>query len=90
MNPEQYTEQSQFFDACRRGDIETVKSLFNANPDLIHIEDVKGFSPLIIAAYNNQADVADFLLQNGADVNVQDAAITAAAANRLIFFIWED
>ncbi len=44
MEPE---VESDFFDACRRGDLAQVEELYMNNPDLIHIENVKGFTPLV-------------------------------------------
>ncbi len=65
-------ELAFFLDACRRGDTGDVTQLCQLFPDLINAADFKGFTPLIIAVYNNQAEVADILLQNGADPNAQD------------------
>ncbi|NTS39327.1 ankyrin repeat domain-containing protein [Flavisolibacter sp. BT320] len=62
------------FDACRNGDLETVKSLVAENPALVNNLDPKGFTPLILAAYNEQTAIVEFLLQAGADPNLQDAA----------------
>ena len=65
-------EFAYFLDACRRGDAGEVTQLCQLFPDLINTADVKGFTPLIIAVYSNQAEVVNILLQNGADVNAQD------------------
>src|SRR6476620_11161724 len=62
------------FDACRTGDIPTIEALYTANPQVIDTVDQKGFTPLILAAYNDQREVVDFLLSHGVDLNVQDAA----------------
>lgn len=67
-------EQSAFFEACRRGDRSKVEELYKGNPALLNIEDVKGFTPLIIAVYNNQPGVVDFLLSKGARADMQDQA----------------
>lgn len=66
--------ESAMFDACRRGDLEEVRALCATDPALIHLTDVKGFTPLIIAAYNNHPDTTEFLLEKGADANSQDNA----------------
>lgn len=63
---------ANFFDACRRGNNQQAELMLNANADLINARDVKGFSPLIIAVYNNQPAVVDMLLQRGADKELQD------------------
>ncbi len=67
-------ELAYLIDACRRGDEEEVRQFCYLFPKLIHEKDVKGFTPLIIAVYNNQEKTAELLLQNGADVNAQDRA----------------
>lgn len=64
--------QVAFFDACRRGDKELVEKIYAENPEVIHAEDARGFTPLIIAVYNNQTDVADFLLKKGAKPETHD------------------
>ncbi|MCW3075280.1 MAG: hypothetical protein JWP69_2349 [Flaviaesturariibacter sp.] len=61
-----------FMDACRRGDEGDVVKMCELFPELINEQDSKGFSPLIIAVYNNQLPVVSVLLQNGAEVNAQD------------------
>lgn len=65
-------DQTDIFDACRRGDVALVEEIYTINPDIIHVEDFKGFTPLIIAVYNNQPDVVDFLLGKGARMEMQD------------------
>ncbi|MGN6618825.1 MAG: ankyrin repeat domain-containing protein [Ilyomonas sp.] len=66
------TLYTDFFEACRRGDKETVERLYEANPEIIHIKDTRGFTPLIIAVYNNEVEVADFLLNKGARAETRD------------------
>lgn len=65
-------EQAIFFDACRNGRFDEVKNLYTSNPEIINVEDVKGFTPLIIAVYNEQQAVVEFLLEKGALADVQD------------------
>lgn len=67
-------ELAYFIDACRRGDEAEVAQLCEMFPELVNGKDVKGFTPLIIAVYNNQPGVVSLLIKNGADVNAQDAA----------------
>jgi ankyrin repeat protein len=71
MNPNQL---AYFLDACRRGDTADVEKICSLLPELINAADAKGFTPLIIAAYNNQPEVVRILLQNGADPNAGDMA----------------
>lgn len=62
------------FDACRTGDIPTIQRLYEANPQVINSVDPKGFTPLILAAYNDQREVVDFLIEKGVALDAQDAA----------------
>ena len=68
------TPEYEIFDACRRGDLAALQELHATNPDVINAVDAKGFTPLILAAYNEQPVIVDFLLANGANVDTQDAA----------------
>jgi uncharacterized protein len=65
-------ELANLLDACRRGNTDDVTQLCQLHPNLINAADAKGFTPLIIAVYNNQPAVINILLQNGADPNKQD------------------
>lgn len=67
-------EEALFFDACRRGDTALVEQLLQQNSSLVNIADHRGFTPLILAVYNEQPDVVALLLQRGANVEAQDAA----------------
>jgi uncharacterized protein len=65
-------EPAYIFDACRRGDLAQVTQIYESYPDAIHAADSKGFTPLIIAVYNDQPPVVEWLLEKGADTNAQD------------------
>ncbi len=64
----------EFLDACRRGDLQQVKEMFAADHSLIDAADAKGFTPVIIAVYNQHAEVTAFLLGSGAPPDSQDAS----------------
>ncbi len=57
--------------AARKGDVAVLRELIRQNADL-NVREEKGYTPLIIACYNNHYATAELLLQNGADVNAQD------------------
>ena len=61
-----------FFDACRRGDAAQVTRLYEHDQSLINIMDTRGFTPLILAVYNNQPQVVTYLIEKGAAVDAQD------------------
>jgi serine/threonine-protein phosphatase 6 regulatory ankyrin repeat subunit B len=64
----------EIHDAAKQGDLEKVKSLLNANPDLVFSKDSNGDTPLHLAADKGHKDVMELLLANKADYNVFDAA----------------
>lgn len=64
----------EIFDACRRGDVTVIEDLYKENSEVVNLTDAKGFTPLILAVYNDQPEAVDFLLSKGADVDAQDAA----------------
>ena len=68
------SETYAFLDACRHGDVVQVKALLAADSSLINAADAKGFTPIILAVYNQSTAVTEFLLNNGADPNSQDAS----------------
>jgi len=53
--------------AARKGEVAVMQELLEKNVDL-NCKDEKGYTPLIIACYNNQAEAVKFLLDNGADI----------------------
>src|SRR6266851_1648582 len=55
-----------YFDAARTGRVDLLDGLIKAgmNPDE---HDPRGFTPLILAAYNGQAQAVDLLIAKGAD-----------------------
>jgi len=67
--------------AAKAGNLEKVKALLNANPDLVNSKDTasytefsyKGQTPLHWAAYENHTNVVELLLVSKADVNARDS-----------------
>ena len=57
----------EFIDACKNNNISIVKQLF----DMANLEERtnEGWTPLIVACYNNSVEVAAFLLKMGANPN---------------------
>jgi ankyrin repeat protein len=70
----QSTDTASFFEACRRNDVAAVQAFCEADPGLLSVQDAKGYTPVLIAVYNNAPDVAQLLLSKGAPANVPDAA----------------
>ena len=60
---------SRIFAAIKKGDLEKVKTLLKANPDLVFTKDPTDWTPLHYAAHWHQRDIAELLLVNKAHVN---------------------
>ncbi|MCK4753354.1 MAG: ankyrin repeat domain-containing protein [Planctomycetes bacterium] len=58
--------------AAMQGDIETVRSILSEKPKLFTQTDKYGNSPLHLAAYKGHAEVVQFLILQGTDVNVRN------------------
>jgi len=63
-----------FFNEIRTGNIEAVKELVTEFPDLVNSVDQRGSTPLILATYYDQREMANFLLNQGAKIDAKDAS----------------
>ncbi|WP_285766332.1 ankyrin repeat domain-containing protein [Peribacillus sp. SI8-4] len=61
----------QLLQAAEKGDTETINSLIEDGAD-IDLQDSKGRTAIMIAAYHNDLKTAKILIAAGADVNIQD------------------
>jgi ankyrin repeat protein len=59
-------------EAVGKGDLVAVKALLEDNPDLVFRKGGLGWTPLHVAAFTGQKDVAALLLANKAAVNARD------------------
>lgn len=67
------------FDIARSGTVSEVKELMKQKPDVINQTNENGFSPLILACYKGNIEVANFLIDNVKDVNYKSQEGTALA-----------
>ena len=65
------------FDVARSGTVAEVKDMMKQNPDIINQANESGFSPLILACYRGNVDVAKFLMDNVKDINYKSREGTA-------------
>jgi ankyrin repeat protein len=59
-------------DAAAAGDLETLRSLLDADPTLLESGNMHGFTPLHAACFNGQVTVAHYLIDQGADIMSRD------------------
>lgn len=62
-------ETNTIFDIARTGTVANMKTMLMANPTAINTVNKDGFSALILAVYRNNNQVAQFLIENGANIN---------------------
>jgi ankyrin repeat protein len=64
----------EIHDAAKAGDLEKVKALLKANPDLVNSKDKEGETPLHLTVSwgKHGKEIAELLLTNKADINAMD------------------
>jgi 26S proteasome non-ATPase regulatory subunit 10 len=67
------TIDGQFHAAAQDGDAATLLKLIQANPDLAHLQDGNGWTPLHEASRAGCVESLELLLQYGADLNLRTA-----------------
>ena len=72
--------QSDIFDIARGGTLDDLKELVANNPDVINTLNQDGYSPLILACYKGNYEVASYLIMNVKDINYTNAMGTALMA----------
>ena len=81
------SQDSPLSRAISRGDAGEIRSLVDAGAELNQHGGLFGWTPLIHAAYSDQLDAVNLLIQAGADLNLSDdsgntALMTAARKER--------
>lgn len=62
-------------EACRNGDLKTVRDLVAADPTLVDADDEHQWRPIFHAALRRRNDVVQFLLEAGADLAAHDGYV---------------
>lgn len=60
--------------AIRSGDKAALTAILEKHPDWIDQPDERGFRPLVLATYLQQPEIAELLLEKGANINARDGA----------------
>ena len=72
--------QKEVFTVARNGSVQEMKVLFEKNANCVNEVDDYGFSPLILAAYRGNFEVAKYLITVVKDVNYQSPEGTVLMA----------
>ncbi|WP_310558343.1 ankyrin repeat domain-containing protein [Flavobacterium sp.] len=75
-----FAQNSNSFDIARKGKISDIKLLFDKDKSIVNAIDDNGSSMLILACYRGNHEVAQFLIDNGADLNYVSKNGTALMA----------
>ena len=63
----------EIFDALRKGDVQTARTLIEKSPGLVDARDADGMTPLHYAAYGRDPGLIDFLVDKGAKLELKNA-----------------
>lgn len=64
-----FAQNSNSFDIARKGSLSEMKLLFDKDNSVVNAIDDNGTTMLILACYRGNKEVAQFLIENGADLN---------------------
>jgi ankyrin repeat protein len=73
-------QDKSVFDIARSGTLTEIQNLNKSNPDLINSLNESNTSPLILACYRGNVEVAKFLIENVKDLNYNSDMGTAMMA----------
>ena len=73
-------KNKDIFDTARFGTIDEMKILTKKNADTINLVNNMGFTPLILACYKGNTEVAIYLIEKVKDINYTSSNGTALAA----------
>ena len=62
-------EKLDVFDIARKGTIEQAKEKLRENPNAFNVVNNEGYSPLTLACYRENNEVAKLLIEKGSDIN---------------------
>jgi len=69
-----------FFNAIKHGNRDEVERRLNLDPSLIHAKE-NGLSPILIAAYHHEPEIASFLADKTVAINIFEASATGKINN---------
>jgi ankyrin repeat protein len=83
------SDLKDLIDACIHGNLEEVRAILHDHSDLINQNDATGATPLHYAAFAGHRAIAQFLVQQGANINATDAQFNATPAGWAIEYLRE-
>lgn len=75
-----FSQNTNCFDVARKGNLLEIKAIFEQDKSIVNAIDDKGSSMLILSCYRGNHEVAQFLINNQADLNYVSKNGTALMA----------
>ena len=75
-----FSQNKNVFDVARSGTVDEMKTLVSQNPDIINSKNERGFTPLILACYRGNTEVAKYLIDNVKDLDYLSQEGTALSS----------
>ncbi|WP_379968635.1 ankyrin repeat domain-containing protein [Epilithonimonas sp. UC225_85] len=75
-----FAQDKNVFDIARSGTVQEIEALAKQNPDVLNSVNQMGFSPLILACYRGNVEVAKYLIEHTKDINYLSPEGTALAS----------
>ena len=76
-------------EAAKRGDLDAVRAIVEGHPEFLKAKDASGATALHYAAFGGHSQVAELLVESGADVNARDDRFAATPAGWAIEYLRE-
>ena len=64
----------ELFEAIKSDNLEAVKNILTAQPHLVNEKDLRGSTPLLLAAYYGFTEVSEIILQYPQHIDAQDTS----------------
>lgn len=64
-----FSQEKSIFDIARNGNLTELKKAVKNNPDIINSESKEGYTPLTLACYSGNNEVAKYLINNVKNIN---------------------
>lgn len=75
-----FSQQKSIFDIARNGSLTELKKTVKNNPDVINSESKEGYTPLTLACYSGNNEVAKYLINNVKNINSKSSYGTSLMA----------
>ncbi|MFC6268453.1 ankyrin repeat domain-containing protein [Frigoriflavimonas asaccharolytica] len=76
-----FSQNKDVFDVARNGTVAEMQALMDINNDTINTKNNNGFSPLLLACYRGNTDVAEFLIDHVKNIDEMSPEGTALVAS---------